>query len=127
MAKTTTKNAASDRGESGSLRAELRGFAASRPQGWNHDDWTALLTALSNRGHDVDDPERIGEALERERLASVLADVPGMGPRRIDALVTRFATLWRLSQADVAELVALRTIPRALAERTLDTVRQRAC
>jgi excinuclease UvrABC nuclease subunit len=107
------------------LQMELRRFATSRPHGWNHDDWMALLTQLRSEGHDVEDAECVGNALERERLAVVLSGVPGLGPRRIDAIVNRFTTIWRLSQAEVTDLVALRTIPRSLAERTLDTVRQR--
>jgi hypothetical protein len=107
------------------LHAELRTFAASRPYGWTHGEWVELLSHLEAKGLDAGDPERIGRALERERLAIVLAEVAGMGPRRIDAVLERFETVWRLREASVDDIAALPNIPRALAERTLHTVRQK--
>jgi hypothetical protein len=107
------------------LHMELRTFAAGRPYGWNHDEWVGLLSHLEAKGHDMGDPERIGHALERERLAIVLAEVAGMGSRRIEAMLTRFETVWRLREASVEDIAVLPNIPRALAERTLETVRRK--
>jgi hypothetical protein len=108
------------------LRIDLRKFVTSRPHGWNHDDWVALLAQLEARGYVIEQPERIGNELERERLRLVLASVAGMGPRRINAVVEHFATLWQLCQASVDDVAALPNIPRELAERALQTVRQQA-
>jgi hypothetical protein len=110
--------------ESASLQADLRAFAAGRPEGWSHEDWLAFLEHLGTRGHDTADADRIGQALERERLAVVLEEVQGMGPRRVDSVVNRFETLWKLSQASADDVASLPNVPRALAERVLEKVRQ---
>ncbi len=99
------------------LRADLREFASNRPQGWNHDDWISFLDHLRGRGHDVSDSDEVGMSLERERLTVQLEGVPGMGPRRVEALVNRFHTLYSLRHAEVDELAEVPGMNRALAER----------
>jgi excinuclease ABC subunit C len=99
------------------LRADLREFVSARPKGWNHDQWLGLLDDLRGRGHDVSDASSVGMSLERERLAVQLEQIPGMGPRRVEALVGRYHTLYSLRQADAAELAELPGMNRALAER----------
>jgi hypothetical protein len=99
------------------LRAELRDFASGRPAGWNHEDWMSFLDHLRGKGHDVGNSDEIGMALERERLAVRLGQVPGMGPRRVDALVERFDTLYSLGRASVDEIAAVPGMNRSLAER----------
>jgi hypothetical protein len=106
------------------LKADLRAFAAGRPEGWGHDDWLAFLEHLAQRGHDTESAAEIGEALERERLAVVLEVVQGMGPRRVDSVVNRFGSVWHLSQASVEDVCSLPSMPRSLAERVLETARQ---
>jgi excinuclease ABC subunit C len=54
----------------------------------------------------------------------VLEEVQGMGPRRIDSVVNRFGSVWHLSQASVDDVCSLPNLPRSLAERVLQTVRQ---
>ncbi|HEX5727125.1 MAG TPA: helix-hairpin-helix domain-containing protein [Longimicrobiaceae bacterium] len=107
------------------LREDLRAFAAGRPEGWSHDDWLAFVNHLRERGHDVSDPDAVGRSLERERLAAVLEAVPGLGPRRIEALVSRFDTLWSLRQAHVDDIARVPGIPRALAERVAVSLHDR--
>lgn len=109
--------------ETDTLRLDLRAFAQARPAGWGHDDWLSFLDVLRERGHDTSDPESIGLQLERERLAVVLAEVQGLGPKRVEALVTRFDTLWSLRQASVDDVAAVQGIPRSLAERIVEHVR----
>jgi hypothetical protein len=109
--------------ETDRLQDDLRAFAAARPSGWDHADWLTFLDTLKERGHDTSVPERIGLELERERLAVVLAGIPGVGPRRVDALVRRFDTLWSARQASVDEIATVPGIPRALAERVGAAVR----
>ena len=99
------------------LRADLREFASARPEGWNHDDWVGFLDHLRGRGHDVSDSDEVGMSLERERLTVQLEQVPGMGPRRVEALVGRFHTLYSLRQADVDSVAEVPGMNRALAER----------
>lgn len=104
------------------LRADLRDFAAARPEGWSHDDWLNFLDHLRERGHETGRPEEIGTMLENERLATVLEQVPGVGPRRVEALVGCFGTLWNLRQASVDDVAAVPSVPRALAERIKERV-----
>lgn len=99
------------------LKADLREFASARPGGWNHDDWIGFLDHLRGRGHDVSDADGVGLSLERERLGLQLEQIPGMGPRRVEALVDRYHTLYSLRQAGVDELAEVSGMNRALAER----------
>jgi hypothetical protein len=99
------------------LRADLREFVAARPGGWGHDDWIAFLDHLRERGHDTADADAIGLALERERLAAGLERIQGMGPRRVQAVVDRYETLYSACRADVDEIAALPGMNRALAEK----------
>jgi hypothetical protein len=99
------------------LRADLRDFVAARPSGWGHDDWVVFLDYLRGRGHDTADSDAIGLALERERLSASLEGVQGMGPRRTQALVERYDTLWSAKRADVDDLASVPGMNRALAEK----------
>lgn len=99
------------------LRADLRAFAAGRPQGWDHKDWLAFLEHLRERGHETSDADAIGKALERERLAVVLETVQGMGPKRVDSLVERFQTLWSLRHASVDAIATTPGMNLSLAEK----------
>ncbi|HEY0035417.1 MAG TPA: helix-hairpin-helix domain-containing protein, partial [Longimicrobium sp.] len=99
------------------LRADLRDFASARPGGWNHEDWISFLDHLRGRGHDVTDADGVGLSLERERLTLHLERIPGMGPRRVEALVNRYHTLYSISHADVDELAGVQGMNRALAEK----------
>jgi excinuclease ABC subunit C len=110
-------------GAEGELRRDLREFASARPAGWAHEDWLAFLEYLRERGHDTSDPDTIGLDLERERLATVLEGVPGMGPRRVQAVVARFGSVWNLKHADVEEISKLPSIHRDLAEQIASRVR----
>ena len=103
----------------------LNAFIEAHPHGWSHEEWLALLGALDQDGIDVSDPEEIGYELENQRLAWELrrTEVPGLGPKRIDAIVDRFGTLWSLQHAEVEELAGLKTIPGALAEKVVAAVR----
>lgn len=109
--------------ETDQLREDLRDFASARPSGWGHDDWLAFLDALKERGHDTSEPEAIGRQLERERLAVVLSQVPGLGPKRVEALVERFETMWSARHAGAERIAEVPGIPRALAERVAEALR----
>ena len=110
--------------ETDTLRLDLRAFAQARPAGWGHDDWLSFLDVLKERGHDTSDTDAIGLQLERERLAVVLSEVQGLGPRRVESLVTRFDTVWSLRHASVDDVAAVQGIPRSLAERIVEHVRE---
>ncbi|HEU0298979.1 MAG TPA: helix-hairpin-helix domain-containing protein, partial [Longimicrobium sp.] len=99
------------------LKADLRAFASARPSGWNHDDWVAFLAHLAERGHDTSNDSDIGARLERERLSVVLEGINGLGPKRVDSLVSRFHTLWSMRNAHPTEIAAVSGMTRPLAER----------
>ncbi len=103
----------------------LRAFVKRHPEGWSHHEWLELLAELSDTGVETRDPERIGSALERERVLSVLEATPvkGLGPKRRVALADRFGTLWSLKQASVDDVAALPSFHRAFAEALLDAIR----
>lgn len=100
------------------LKVQLREFVERHPDGWSHDEWLELLAALSDRGVDTEDPERIGTALEHERILTVLegAPVKGLGPRRREALASRYGRLWDLRHASVDDIAQLPSFHRGLAQ-----------
>jgi hypothetical protein len=106
------------------LQADLRAFAIARPGGWNHEDWLGFLDSLRQKGHDLAAPEEIGSRLERERLGVVLSGIQGIGPKRVDALVNRFHTLYSARHASVEEFAGA-GLPRADAERVLRELQER--
>lgn len=107
------------------MNQHLRAFVESHPEGWGHEEWLGLLADLTHQAFDVSDTEAVGYALENERLAWELRRkaLPGLGPKRIDAVVDRFGTLWSLQNADVEELASIKTIPSSLAEKVVVAVR----
>ncbi len=56
--------------------------------------------------------------------ASVLDDIPGVGPKRKRALMKAFGSVRRLREADVADIAAVPGIPREIAEEIAAVVRQ---
>lgn len=102
------------------LRRDLRDFASARPEGWNHEDWLVFLESLRDRGHNVNDRDAIGLALERERLDLALCGIRGVGPRRRNALVEHFGTIWKLRNAEITDIVRIGSVPGAVAERIHD-------
>lgn len=101
------------------LREELRSFVAEHRDGWGHGHWESLLRRLEDRGFDTARPDAIGAVLERERVLVVLEEigVPGLGPKRREAVADRFGSLWRLRHASVDELKELSALPKDLAQR----------
>jgi hypothetical protein len=99
------------------LKADLREFASARPQGWGHEDWISFLESLQSRGHNVQDRDAIGLALEKERLDLALSGIKGItGPKR-KALIERFGTTWTLRNASVDDIASAAGIDRTQAER----------
>lgn len=96
----------------------LQAFVSEHADGWSHDEWLGLLNGLAERGVDVSQSEKIGHALERERLAAKLVHfkIKGLGPRRIDAIVDHFGNLYSASRATAADFADIPTIPTKLAE-----------
>lgn len=56
----------------------------------------------------------------RRSLASVLDEIPGIGPKRKAVLIKRFGSLEGLSRAKVEEIVSLPEIPRSIAQQVVD-------
>ncbi|MQA88632.1 MAG: hypothetical protein GEU90_00150 [Gemmatimonas sp.] len=99
------------------IRQDLRDFASARPSGWGHDDWLNFLESLRSRGHNVNDRDEIGLALEKERLDIALGTIKGVGPQRRNALLERYANVWELRNADSSEVANAGGLDLGLAER----------
>lgn len=106
------------------MTARLQGFVESHPDGWNHEDWLGLIADLDGAGVDVSEPHEIGERLERTRLMWELERraVPGLGPKRTQAIAKRFGSLWALRHASVDEIARVPSMNRALAEKVRNAV-----
>lgn len=106
------------------MKSRLRAFVEGHPEGWNHDEWLGLLSELESGGADVGDPAKVGRALEKTRLEWELdrRGVKGLGPKRSQALVARFETLWSLRQASVEEVAGVPTITKSLAEKVVQAI-----
>ena len=106
------------------MKDRLRAFVERHPEGWNHEQWEALLEELGQNGSKVGDPTEIGLALEKTRLEWELArrSLKGLGPKRREALVDRYETLWRLKQAPVEDVAEVPTITRSLAEQVVQAI-----
>lgn len=106
------------------LDEALRAFVTEHPRGWNHAEWEGLLGHLSKSGVAARDPDAIGIALEQRRLAATLErlGVRGLGPKRRDAVVDRFARIWDLKHASVDEVAGLPSLTRQIAEDLLDAI-----
>jgi hypothetical protein len=103
------------------MSVQLNAFVESHPAGWNHDEWLALLTDLGQDGTDVSNPDAIGQELEKTRVMWELKrrKVPGLGRKRLDAIASRFGTLYELNNASVDEMARVPGMNRALAEKVL--------
>ena len=110
--------------ETENMTTRLQAFVETHPEGWNHEEWLGLLTDLNETGIDVSEPHEIGEELERTRLTWELRrrGVPGLGPKRVEALGKRFGTLGRLRNASVDEVARVPSMNRTLAEKVVSAV-----
>ena len=106
------------------LTERLHAFAEAHPEGWNHDEWLGLLDDLNRSGAETSEADLVGKQLEEMRLAGKLrqSGVSGLGPKRIEALVNRFGTVWSLKHASVDAVAEIPTIPRGLAEKVVKAV-----
>ena len=106
------------------MSARLNAFVESHPTGWNHDEWLALLSDLGQGGTDVSNPDVIGAELEKTRVTWELRrrGVPGLGPKRLEAIANRFGTIQELQGASVDEMARVPGMNRALAEKIVDGV-----
>ena len=108
------------------MKQHLNAFIESHPEGWGHEQWLGLLADLEENGFDVGDPTALGYELENQRLAWELRrrEIPGLGPKRIAAVVGHFGTLWRLQHAKVEDFEGIkRSVPGKVAEKVLAAVR----
>ncbi len=77
----------------------------------------ALLLLMAMR----DEAHRRAVALhhkryKKETVASVLSGIPGLGPKRIKALLIQFGSLERLKRATIEELESMPGLPKSLAK-----------
>lgn len=101
----TKESARTNRPATTALQLELNQFVATHAEGWSHAEWLQLLDRLRSLGIPADS-DKVGAQLEKTRLAAVLRSkqVPGLGPRRIEALVDRFQTLWSFRHASTDDI-----------------------
>jgi len=106
------------------MRKRLQAFVEEHPDGWNHDEWMELLSELQAGGADVSDQADVGRMLEKTRLEWELTrrGVKGLGPKRSEALVDRFETLWSLRHASIDDVAEVPTITRSLAEKVIQAI-----
>ena len=109
------------------LDSEVQRFVDEHPDGWSHEDWGYFLAQLSANQVDITDVDQVGARLEAERLRRVLltAGVDGLGPKRVDAIVEKFGSVWNLRQAHAEQVASIPTIPRRLAEETISRLTMR--
>jgi len=103
------------------MSTRLTAFVESHPAGWNHDEWLALLADLGEGGTDVSNPDAIGAELEKTRVMWELRkrNVPGLGRKRMEAIVNRFGTVYDLHNATIEEMARVPGMNRGLAEKVL--------
>lgn len=106
------------------MTKQLRAFVEAHPDGWNHDEWLSLLQDLGEAGEDVSQPDDLGLELERTRLVWELKrrSVPGLGPKRSEALAERFGSFWQLKDASVEDVAEVPSINRNLAEKVVSAI-----
>lgn len=119
----TKESARTSRPTTSALQLELNQFVATHAEGWSHDEWVQLLDRLRSLGIPAD-PDKVGPQLEKTRLAAVLRSkqVPGLGPRRIEALVDRFETLWSFRHASTDDIRSV--VPSAPVVEALEAARR---
>lgn len=88
------------------LAAELQQFVSEHRDGWGDREWTTLLNRLHEQGHDLSSVDTIGLELEKQRLRARLsaANIPNLGPRRIDSIVSRYQTIWALKRQRIEDV-----------------------
>jgi hypothetical protein len=106
------------------VKTHLEAFVARHPDGWNHNDWLALLAELEAAGVQVAEPGAVGRELERTRLMFELErrGITGLGPKRRAAIVDQFGTLSMLRSASVEDVAQVTSVPRGLAEQVLRAI-----
>lgn len=107
-----------------SLQDRLASFIETRPDGWSHEEWLRLLDELEREGHDVRDRDSVGTELEKERLRLEIRrrGIKGMGPKRTEAVVDRYRTLWNLRHAPADEVAGVPSMNRSLAQKLLTSL-----
>ena len=108
-------------------RQDLLGtFLDDHPDGWQHGDWESLLAVL--RRQELVAPgeeDEVGRQLERENVSRILGKlrVPGLGPKRREAVADGFPRRFDLTTASVEALSRLPAMNRSVAEAVVAALR----
>lgn len=102
-------------------------FLDENPNGWNHDAWNGLLGRMAEAGIDTTNPEAIGLQLEQSRIRRILmgAQIKGLGPKRIETVISHYPTLWTLKCASEKDLAMIPNFFPRLAKSVKEEVNQR--
>jgi ERCC4-type nuclease len=106
------------------MNGQLKHFVEEHPEGWNHEEWLSLLADLEQDGVDVSERDEIGAQLERTRVTWELQRraVPGLGPKRAEAIAKRFGSLRQLRSASPDEVARVPSMNRQLAEKVISAL-----
>lgn len=118
--------------ESGVTGIQLCGIAKRLEEIWLPDsDYPVILPRNSDAlflfQRIRDEAHRFAIGYQRQKrsadVATVLADIPGLGPSRVQALLKHFGSVARLRAADAVAISEVRGIGPALATAVVDTLR----
>ena len=118
--------------ESGVTGIQLCGIAKRLEEIWLPDsDYPVILPRNSDAlflfQRIRDEAHRFAITFQRQKrkadITTVLADIPGLGPARVQVLLKHFGSVTRLRAADAASIAEVRGIGRVLAATIVETLR----
>jgi excinuclease ABC subunit C len=121
--------------EAGVTGIQLAGIAKRLEEIWLPDsDFPVILPRNSDALFLIqrirDEAHRFAIGYQRQKrrkdIATVLADIPGLGPARVKELLKHFGSVARLRQADAASITEVRGIGPALAQTIVERLEEAA-
>jgi len=104
----------------------LRHFVEHHLDGWGHREWESLLEILRDEGLVSEgQEEEVGRRLEYQHVLVTLErlSLPGMGPKRREAVAAAYGNVWELRQASPEAVASIPAVPHRLAENLVEALR----